>query len=109
MNRVGRARDRSFVRFRLCQNGRVEEEIRAFLVQNFPLGEDVSSLDASASLIDAGVIDSTGVLELVAFVEERYGIVVEDEELLPENLDSIERIAGYVQRKRAEAAAPAEP
>ena len=84
---------------------RMEAEIRTFLADNFPLGEDPNSLPANASLLEAGIIDSTGVLELIGFLEETYGIRVEDDELLPENLDSIERIVSFVERKRAAASA----
>lgn len=83
----------------------MESEIRAFLAENFPLGEDPSELPSDASLLEAGIIDSTGVLEIVGFVEETYGIRVEDEELLPENLDSIQGIVSFVERKRAAASA----
>lgn len=83
----------------------MEGEIRTFLAENFPLGEDPSDLRADASLLEAGIIDSTGVLELVGFIEETYGVRVEDEELLPENLDSIQSIVGFVERKRAAASA----
>ena len=79
----------------------MEQEIRAFLAENFPLGEDARSVAGSASLIEAGTIDSTSVLELVAFLEERFGITVEDEELLPENLDSIDNIVRYVEDKQS--------
>ena len=83
----------------------MEAEIRKFLTENFPLGEDPSNLAANASLLEAGIIDSTGVLELVGFVEETYSVTVEDEELLPENFDSIQGIVAFVGRKRAAASA----
>lgn len=74
--------------------------IRAFVVENFLFGE-AGALTDDASLLDEGVIDSTGVLELVAFLEEEYEISVEDSELVPENLDSIAAIGAYVVRKQA--------
>jgi acyl carrier protein len=84
------------------QNGSVlEDEIRLFLADIFFLGDDPASIPASKSLIDGGIIDSTGVLELVGFLEEQYGIQIEDDELLPENLDSIDYIVKFVTRKRA--------
>jgi acyl carrier protein len=83
----------------------MEADIRNFLAENFPLGEDPSSLPGDASLLEAGIIDSTGVLELVGFIEETYGVRVEDEELLPENLDSISSIVAFVERKRTAASA----
>jgi acyl carrier protein len=81
----------------------VESEIRAFLAENFPLGADANRLASDASLLEAGVIDSTGVLELIGFLESQYGIEVADDELLPENLDSIASIVRYVDGKLASA------
>ena len=63
------------------------------------LRAETTALDVDTSLLDQGIIDSTGVLEVIGFIEETYGIMVEDSELLPENLDSIEGIAQYVIRK----------
>jgi acyl carrier protein len=82
----------------------VESEIRAFIADNFLLGDDMKDLPRSASLIDAGIIDSTGVLELVGFLEGRYGIRIADHELLPENLDSIDNVVRFVGEKQAAAA-----
>ncbi len=73
-------------------------EIRAFVVETFLLGES-DRLREDTSFLGEGIIDSTGVLELVSFIEEHYGIRVEDDELLPENLDSIASVAGYLLRK----------
>jgi acyl carrier protein len=82
----------------------VESEIRAFIADNFLLGDDVQNLPGSASLIDAGIIDSTGVLELVGFLEDRYAIRIADQELLPENLDSIDNVIRFVAEKQSAAA-----
>jgi acyl carrier protein len=82
----------------------VESEIRAFIADNFLLGDDVQNLPGSASLIDAGIIDSTGVLELVGFLEDRYGIRIADQELLPENLDTIDNVIRFVGEKQSAAA-----
>jgi acyl carrier protein len=79
----------------------MEQRIREFLAANFFLGDDPSQLDGSTSLIEAGVIDSTGVLELVGFLEEAFEIRIADEDLVPENLDSIDNILKFVERKRA--------
>jgi acyl carrier protein len=78
-----------------------KQEIRKFVVDHFLFGED-NDLANDASLLEQGVIDSTGVLELVSHIESRYGCKVKDEELTPENLDSISRIADYLQRKRSQ-------
>ena len=76
-----------------------KENIRAFVVENFLFGSD-ENLENNTSFLDEGIIDSTGILELVSFLEEEFSIIVEDEELIPENLDSISKIAEYVQRKQ---------
>ena len=78
----------------------LEHDVRTFVVENFLLG-DGNDLSSSQSLLDAGVIDSTGVLELVSFLERTYQIRIDDEDLVPENLDSIASIAQFVQRKLA--------
>jgi acyl carrier protein len=84
----------------------IEQAIREFLATNFFLGDDPAGLAGSASLIEAGVIDSTGVLELVGFLEEHFEIRIQDDELVPENLDTIDNIVQFVTRKRgAESAA----
>lgn len=78
----------------------LEHDIRTFVVENFLLGGG-DGLSSSQSLLDAGVIDSTGVLELVSFLEKTYRIRIDDEDLVPENLDCISSIARFVKRKLA--------
>ena len=73
--------------------------IRDFVVENFLFGDD-KGLEENASFLENGIIDSTGILELVTFLEETFGITVEDEELIPENLDSIKNVARFLDRKR---------
>jgi acyl carrier protein len=76
----------------------IENEIRKFIEENFILeGED--NLGEEDSLLEKGIIDSTGVLELVAFLEETYQFKIKDEELVPENLDSIKNISQFIQNK----------
>ncbi|MGD9364674.1 MAG: acyl carrier protein [Desulfobacteraceae bacterium] len=74
------------------------ELIRQFIVDNFMFGNDEGLTD-DTSFLDEGIIDSTGVLELVAFIEENFSIRVADEELVPENLDSINNVTNYIQKK----------
>lgn len=76
-------------------------EIRNFIVENFMLGMNPEELTGSDSLLDKGIIDSTGVLELVGFLEENYQIQIEDEELVPENLDSINNLVKFIQKKQS--------
>jgi acyl carrier protein len=78
----------------------MEADLRSFLAENFLLGEEFRGLPGSASLIEAGIIDSTGVLELVGFLEETYDIEITDSELVPENLDSIDNVIRFVGAKR---------
>lgn len=75
----------------------IEADVREFVVENFLFGDE--PLGDRDSFLEQGVIDSTGVLELVGFLEQRYAIVVEDHELVPANLDSIERVAAFIRRK----------
>jgi acyl carrier protein len=77
----------------------IERDIRDFLAQNFPLADEGAELRGGDSLIEAGVIDSTGVLELIEYLEANYSIEISDEEVLPDNLDSIDRISRFVSGK----------
>ncbi|HTU66389.1 MAG TPA: acyl carrier protein [Steroidobacteraceae bacterium] len=76
--------------------------VRAFIAENFLMGGD-ATLAEGDSLMRAHVLDSTGFLELVGFLENAFDIQVEDPEMIPENLDSLRAIAAYVARKRANA------
>jgi acyl carrier protein len=76
----------------------VESEVHNFILTNFLFGQSLD-LQSGDSLLEKGVIDSTGVLELVAFLEETYDIKVEDDEVIPDNLDSIRNIAAYIGTK----------
>ena len=75
-----------------------KDKIRAFVVENFLFGSD-ENLEDNTSFLDEGIIDSTGILELVNFLEEEFSITVEDEELIPENLDSINNVTAYLVQK----------
>ena len=83
----------------MAEHAAIEDAVREFLAMNFPLSGDASELEREESLIGAGVIDSTGVLEVIGFVEETYGVQIADEEVLPENLDSIAAIGRFVSGK----------
>jgi acyl carrier protein len=73
-------------------------QIRQYIEDNFLFREDIDAIGDTDSLLDAGLIDSTGILELVAYLESQFAIVVADQDIVPENLDSIERIDAYVAR-----------
>ena len=77
----------------------VEVEIRSFIFENFLFDQNEDGLENDASFLDEGIIDSTGILELVSFIEETYGIHVEDEELIPENLDSVNNVISFIEGK----------
>lgn len=81
---------------------KIADQIREFVVSNFLFGRHGDQLTDDRSFLDNGIIDSTGVLELVAFLEEKFGISVGDRELLPENLDSIQNASQFVTRKLME-------
>jgi len=82
----------------------VKKQIRDFIIENFLFGE-ANGLSDEASLLEEGILDSTGVLELLTFLEEDFGIHVEDDELIPENLDSIVKAAAFTAYKIAHSAA----
>lgn len=82
----------------------LQQQIRDFVTSNFYV-PDPKALDDGTSLLDHGIIDSTGVLEVIMFIESTFGVTVEDSEMLPENLDSIERIAAFVSKKQVPLAA----
>jgi acyl carrier protein len=81
----------------------VQQRVRQFIIENFYVS-DPSELADDASLIAGGWVDSTGMLELISFLEAEYGIRIADTEMIPENLDGIRRIAAFVGRKGAPAA-----
>jgi acyl carrier protein len=78
----------------------LEQDIRAFVVENFLLGSE-NGLTSSQSLLEAGIVDSTGVLELVAFLERTYHLELADQDLVPDNLDSIDNMVRFVRGRQA--------
>jgi acyl carrier protein len=81
------------------------KRVRTFIEENFLFRDALSDLSDTDSLLESGAIDSTGILELVAFLESDFPIVMSDAEIVPDNLDSIASIAGYVERKLGNAIA----
>ena len=77
----------------------ISNKIRNFIIENFLFGDSSNGLKNTDSFLENGIIDSTGVLELVSFLEENFGIEVADEELIPENLDSITNVVNYLEKK----------
>jgi acyl carrier protein len=79
----------------------IEQQLRQFVNETFLFGHGVEAIGADESFMDRGIIDSTGVLELVTFIESRYRVTLLDEDLVPENLDSFNRLTAFVERKLA--------
>jgi acyl carrier protein len=79
----------------------IKSEVRQFIADNFILGADGIALGEDDSFLEHQVLDSTGFLELISHLEEAYGIKVLDDEMVPENLDSLRSVAEFVARKRA--------
>ncbi len=78
----------------------IAQNVREFVTSNF-IFEEAVQLKADQSLLETGIVDSTGILELVNYLEETYSISIDDEELVPDNLDSVNKIAAYVGNKLA--------
>lgn len=76
-------------------------KIRAFIFDNFLFDAKDSALQNDTSFLEEGIIDSTGVLELVDWLEKEFGISVDDEELIPENLDSVNLLSAYITKKKS--------
>jgi acyl carrier protein len=81
---------------------RLIKELRAFIVENFLFGDESAPFTFSDddSFQERGIVDSTGILELVCHLQERYAVDVADDELVPDNLDSLTKVARFVERKR---------
>lgn len=77
----------------------IEVQVRQYIAENFLFNDDGYPLPDDASFLKEGIVDSTGVLELIMFVEERFKVSVEDEEIVPENFDSVAQLARYIRRK----------
>lgn len=77
----------------------VEQQVRAYILENFLFTTDASVLGVDESFLAKGIIDSTGMLEVIYFLEDKFGIRIDDAEMIPENLDSISNIVRFVERK----------
>jgi acyl carrier protein len=78
----------------------IEAQIKDYIAKNL-LFDEHAKIDGTASLLATGTIDSTGVMDLVMFLEDEFGFEVDDEDLVPDNLDSVQKLARFVERKRA--------
>ena len=81
----------------------LKTQVRTFLLDNFLMGGSAQEIQDDTSFMKSHILDSTGFIELISFLEEQFGIRVEDEEMVPENLDSLGNIDHFIQGKRASA------
>jgi acyl carrier protein len=79
----------------------VKQQIRQYVAQNFLFSDNGYDLGDDASFLDEGIVDSTGVLELVTFVEETFDLEIDDDEIVPDNFDSVNSLAIFIERKTA--------
>lgn len=77
------------------------QQVRQFILTNYLFTDDDKKLSDVESLMQAGIMDSTGILELIMFLEETFGLKVADEEMIPANLDSVVNVVAFIERKRA--------
>lgn len=78
-----------------------EQKVRDYILDNYLFTDDQSALSNEDSFLDKGIIDSTGIMEVIFFLEEEFGVQVEDDEMVPENLDSVKNIVAYIGKKTA--------
>jgi acyl carrier protein len=79
----------------------IKVQIRRYVAQNFLFSDNGFELSDDASFLEEGIVDSTGVLELVLFVEDTYNIEVDDDEIVPDNFDSVGSLAAFIERETA--------
>jgi len=77
----------------------LRDKLRAFILETYLFGDESEPFGNADSFMDKGIIDSTGVLELVSFLERNFGVTVNDEEMIPANLDSIDNLTAFIQKK----------
>ncbi|MBI3899544.1 MAG: acyl carrier protein [Gammaproteobacteria bacterium] len=78
-----------------------ESKIREFILSNYLFTNDASALKNEDSFLKRGIIDSTGILEVIQFLDDEFGVKVADEEMSPENLDSVNNLVAFIKRKQA--------
>lgn len=77
----------------------LKDKLRIYILENFLFSDDPSELNDDDSFLEKEIIDSTGILEVIEFLEEEAGVKVEDDELIPDNLDSVNKIVNFVNIK----------
>ena len=78
-----------------------EDKIRGYILENFLFTDDQSALSNSDSFLEKGLVDSTGILEIITFIEDDFDLSIEDEEMIPENLDSVDNIIAFITKKQS--------
>jgi acyl carrier protein len=78
----------------------LRDKVRDFILQNYLFTTDTAALGVDDSLLDRGVVDSNGMMEIILFLEEQFGVVMRDDEMVPENLDSVNKIAKFVRSRQ---------
>lgn len=79
----------------------VRDSLRSYILENYLFTDDPSALNDGDSFLEKGIIDSTGIMEVIFFLEDELSVTVEDEEMIPENLDSVDNLVAFVGRKQA--------
>ena len=77
----------------------IEEKVRGYILDNFLFTDDQSALSSEDSFMEKGLIDSTGIIEVIYFLEEEFNVQVESDEMIPENLDSVTNLVAFVEKK----------
>jgi len=78
----------------------IEAKIRDYILENYLFTDEQSELNSSDSFLDKGIIDSTGIMEVIMFLDEEFGVSVEDDEMIPENLDSVDNLVKFINSKQ---------
>lgn len=78
----------------------IEAKLRTYILEDFLFTDDESDLSSSDSFLEKGIIDSTGIMEVIFFINDEFGIEVEDDEMIPDNLDSVNNIAAFIEKKK---------
>ena len=78
-----------------------KDKVREYIIENFLFGDGEKLADDDASFLENGIVDSTGILEIITFIEESFGVKIEDEEMLPENLDTLNNLEAFLSTKKA--------
>jgi len=80
-----------------------EQKIREYVLENYLFTDDDSALNSADSFMESGILDSTGILEIIYFIEDEFGIKIGDDEMIPENLDSVNNIVVFIDKKKVAA------